>query len=274
MEAKVFLDFSSAVWDEAHFQTDAKFHYKLKSEVILFIQAFEKCSILKLVARAELLNNIIGWFPYNITNRPDLYDFKRRATTFISQRFSDSISYKAINKAVICNPNFCCNYFDESLKTEIRYLIAEMHYNDDTHIFCTFRTRWDWHKKQGLSTNLSNRKHTTVIHEVGKPTVKDLYFNTIRNIFEHNPKHDSNKSVYYIGNEKVNPLSCYDERSGDTTLPQKLLDIAVPFGNELYSFDTENKTFVCFKKTKDNIYHGYDEDLKNVPQKIREEFHK
>jgi hypothetical protein len=275
MEAKVFLDFSSVVWDENHFKTDETFHYKLASEVMLFMKAFESCNNLKFVARTELLQNVVKLFPYNMTNgKSELYDFRKRSLQFLSNRFGNIVTYNISEKAIRSIPNFCYEYFAESLKIEIRYLITEMHDCEDTHIFCTFRTRWDSFDKQNLGKNAANKKHPTIIHEAQKPTVEDYYLKEIRNIFEHNPKHDSNKGIYYVGKEKVNPLSCYDERNGDTTIPQKLLDIAIPHSNELYSFDTNNKTFVCFKKTKDNIYHGYNEDIKNVPQKIREEFHK
>jgi hypothetical protein len=271
METKVFLDFSSVIWDENHFKTDTAFHYKLASEVVLFIQAFESCNNLKLIARAELLSNAVGKIPI-VSKSSDLFDFRKRATTFISQRFSDSIVHEVINKTVICNPNFCCDYFDESLKTEIRSLIVEMHYNEDTHVFCTFRTRWNWYRKQNSLNNTSNKKHTTVIHEVSKPTVKDLYFNTIRNIFEHNAKHDKNKGKRIESGNWVFPLSCFD--GTDTDIPQRLLDSAIQYENEFYNYDDVNQTFVCFKNHLNNKYHGYDEDLNKVPQKIREEFHK
>jgi hypothetical protein len=282
MEAKVVLDISSIVWDESDFNTNAILHYKLASEVILFIQAFENCQNLKLVARVELLSNAMSLFPHKITNRRELFDFKRRTKQFLSNRFRDFVSYD-IDSAVVCSqPNICCDYFSPDLKTEIGYLITEIHNNSEKHFFCTFSTRWQDDKN--LKTNNGNEKeHHTVIHKNSSPTIEEYYFNNIRSIFEHNSKHDSCKGVYYdIKGEKINPLSCYDERKKDIKIPQELLDNSKKIGSERYSYDTQNKTFVCFKSHSDRKYHGYDlydeditdNDLRIVLQKIRKEFQK
>ncbi|GHT24767.1 hypothetical protein FACS189430_10280 [Bacteroidia bacterium] len=271
MTAKIVLDISSIVWDENDFNTNQSSYYTLKSEVSLFIQAFEKCSNLIFVAREELLNEIQSLFPYKILNEHKMFDFQRLVLQFLSAK--RNVSYTAISSNIISSPNICCTYFSGNLKEEIGYLITEMHNSFDKHIFCTFSTLWQ--NNGNLKTNNGNQKeHYTVIHGNTNSTIENYYLQNIRNIFEHNPKHDSNKGVYYLGNEKVNPLSCYNERSGDTAIPQSLLDIAIPCNDEFYSFDTKNKTFVCFKNTTDNIYHGYDEDINDVPPKIREEFHK
>jgi hypothetical protein len=194
---------------------------------------------------------------------------------FLGVPFSNIVSYDINNKAIRSIPNFCYEYFAESLKIEVRYLIAEMHDCVDTHVFCTFRTRWDSLNKQNTSNdNITRKKHPTIIHEREKVTVKDYYLKNIRNIFEHNPKHDSSKGIHYDGQEKVYPLSCYNERKGDGAIPQNFLDDAIQYGSDFYNYDDVNRTFVCFKSHLDNKYHGYDEDIKNVPQKIREEFHK
>jgi hypothetical protein len=271
MEAKIFLDFSSVVWDENHFKTDAELHHILANEVIIFIHAFESCNNLKFVARTELLQNVMTLFPYNITKRPDLFDFKKKTMMFLSNRFSDIVSYDISNKIIRSNPDFCYDYFAESLKIEVRYLIAEMHDCVDTHVFCTFRTRWDSLNKQNTS-NDTCKKHSTIIHEKGKITVEDYYLKNIRNIFEHNPKHDRKKGKRQENGVSVYPLTCFDGL--DSTIPQSLLDDAIQYGSDFYNYDDVNRTFVCFKSHLDNKYHGYDEDIKNVPQKIREEFHK
>ncbi|MDR2929162.1 MAG: hypothetical protein LBV41_13345, partial [Cytophagaceae bacterium] len=274
MEAKVVLDMSSIVWDENHFQTDPALHYNLAREVILFIQAFESCRNLRLVARTELLNNALNLFPYNIAkNRRELFDFKRRTQMFLSNRLSNSVSYGIDSTVINSQPNICCSYFAPDLKTEIGYLITEMHNNSEKHIFYTFATRWQ--SNNNLKTiNGGEKEHQTVIHKDSSSTIEKYYLNNVGNVFEHNPKHDSCKGKRKEGGEWIYPLSCYDERKKDTSAPQQLLDIARQYGGEYYSYDTHNCTFVCFKNHQDNKYHGYDEDLNNVPQKIREEFHK
>jgi len=273
MVAKVVLDISSVVWDEIDFNKNSTSHYKLASEVILFIQAFENCQNLKLVARAELLSNAISLFPYKISKRNELFDFKRRTKQFLSNRFRDFISYDIDSTVVNSKPNICYSYFSHDLKTEIGYLITEIHNNFEKHIFCTFGTRWQ--NNQNLKTiNDEEKEHYTVIHKDASPTIEEYYLKNVRNIFEHNSKHDSSKGKRKENDEWVYPLSCYDERKKDTTIPQQLLDSAKLCGNEYYNYDTYNKTFVCFKNHGNNFYHGHDEDLYNVPQKIKEDIFK
>ena len=272
MEAKVVLDISSVVWDENNFNSNPSSYYILKSEIFLFIQAFKKCSNLKFVARKELLNNIMNLFPYKICNEHKMYDFQKLVLHFLSTK--RNASYTNINNSSVYSiPNICYSYFSTDLQTEICYLITEIHSSADNYIFCTFRTCWQ--NNSDLQTNNGNPKtHQTVVHEDAKPTIQDYYLNNIRNVFEHSEKHDSNKGKRKENNEWIYPLSCYDERVKDTTIPQQLLDIAKQYEDEYYCYDTKNRTFVCFKRHKDNKYHGYDEDIKNVPRKIREEFHK
>ena len=272
MDAKVVLDISSVVWDESDFNTNKVLHYKLASEVIIFLQAFESCNNLKFISRSEMLQNITSSFPYKLTNNPQLFDFRKRTQQFLSNRYRDFITFDAEEIAVNSIPDICYDYFSDALKIEIRYLLSEMH-KSKNHIFCTFATRWqndDKLKTIGATT----KAHDTIVHGVDKQTIKDFYENTFRNIFDHNPKHDSLKGVYFIGSEKVNPLSCYDERKADTTIPQKYLDDAIQHEKDLFNYDDKNQTFVRFKKHKGNKYHGYNEDIDKVPQKIKEKFHK
>jgi len=267
MAAKIVLDISSVVWNENHFNTNRAFYYALKNEVFLFLNAFENCNNLRLVAREDLLNEIRVLFPYNICNDHSMYDFQRLVLQFLTTK--RNLSYSAINSTVNVVPNICYSYFSTDLQTEIGYLITEIHNNFDNYIFCTFSTCWQ--NNSNLQTNNGSSKiHKTIIHEDTKPTIQDYYLKHIRNIFEHNEKHDSNKGKRKENNEWIYPLSCYDERKKDTTIPQQLLDVARQCGNEYYSYDTINQTFVCFKSHLDNKFHGYDEDYDNVPQSIKD----
>jgi len=271
MEAKIVLDISSLVWDQNQFCTDDPFYYALRREVALFLNAFENCNSLKFVARKSLLNEIRCLFPYNICDEHNMYDFQRLVLHFLATK--RNLSYEAVSSTANATPRICHSYFSTNLQTEIGYLITEIHGSSDNYIFCTFRTCWQ--NNSDLQTNNGNLKtHKTIIHEDAKPTIQDYYLNNIRNVFEHNEKHDSNKGKRKENGEWIYPLSCYDERKKDIAIPQQLLDIAKQYGNEYYSYDTPNETFVCFKNHKDNKYHGYDEDIKNVPRKIKEEFHK
>ena len=270
MGAKVVLDISSVVWNEQDFNTNQTPYYALASEFIIFLQAFESCNQLLFVARNELINEIREQFPYSIPNSAQLVTFKRRALQFLSSK--RVVSYNINNQAICSIPNICHNYFSDTLKVEVKYLLSEMH-NAENYIFCTFRTCWQ--NNSNLQTNNGNSNtHKTIIHEDTEPTIQDYYLKHIQNVFEHNEKHDSNKGKRKENNEWIYPLSCYDVRKKDTTIPQQLLDVAKQCGDEYYSYDTVNQTFVCFKNHQDNKYHGYDEDIENVPSQIKNTFHK
>jgi len=270
MVAKIVLDISSLVWDENDFYTNQTQYYSLTSEFIVFLQAFESCNQLLFVARNEMLNEIRGQFPYSIPNSAQLITFKRRALQFLSnKRF---VSYNINNQSINSIPDICHDYFSDTLRLEVKYLLSEIH-SAGNYIFCTFSSRWNTTDKLKTASS-TTKEHQTVIHGDGNQTIQDFYNTTFRNIFEHNYKHDSNKGVYYEGAEKVNPLSCYNERLADTTVPQNLLDNAIKFNDEFYNYDTVNQTFVCFKNHQNNKYYGYDEDIKKVTPQIKNTFHK
>lgn len=268
MEAKVVLDISSVVWDEQDFNTNQTSYYTLASEFVVFLQAFESCNQLLFVARNELINEIRKQFPYSIPNSAQLLTFKKRTLQFLSNK--RIVSYNIANNLNINSiPDICHNYFSDTLKVEVKYLLSEMH-NSNNCIFCTFSSRWTTDNLK--TTNSTTKEHKTIIHGSGNQTIQDFYNNTFRNIFEHNSKHDRTKGRRVENGEIVSPLSCFD--GSNNSIPQAFLDTAKPFNNDFYNWDDVNKTFVCFKNHLNNLYHGYDEDTSNVPLKIKEEFHK
>ena len=140
-------------------------------------------------------------------------------------------------------------------------------HNTENYIFCTFSSCWN--TTNNLKTvNSTTKEHQTIIHGNANPTIQDFYNTTFRNIFEHNPKHDRTKGKRIENGETVSPLSCFDGSNND--IPQILLDEATYCNGDFYAWDSNNKTFVCFKSHLDNKFHGYDEDYDNVPQSIKD----
>ena len=268
MEAKLVLDISSIVWDKSDFDTNQTQYYSLASEFVIFLKAFESCNHLLIVARNELLNEVRGQFPYSIPNSAQLITFKRRALQFLTNK--RVVSYNISNQNISSIPDISRNYFSDTLKLEVKYLLSEMH-NAENYIFCTFSSRWNTTDKL-KTVNSTTKEHKTIIHGNANPTIQDFYNTTFRNIFVHNPKHDRTKDKRIENGEIISPLSCFD--GINTDIPQTLLDSAIQFNNEFYNYDTENQTFVCFKSHQDNKYHGYDEDIKSVPPQIKNIFHK
>ncbi len=277
----VAIDISSIIWDKEYFEQDKTSYCQLANEVLEFIDIFEQVNA-QFVMRQELLDEILSSFPFELmSNIPYFKEFRTNVYKFFSKT-SDIIDYEnVINSELITIPNILLPHFSETATTEYKYLIREMHTTDNHIIFCTFSSIWV-NDNNNLKTKCSSieKEYNTIIHP--KENI-ETYINLSKKQFEHNSKHDSCKGVYYDdkGN-KINPLSCYDERKKDIKNPQQLLDNAKLFGNNFYNYDVVNRTFVCFKSHSDKKYHGYDlydEDitddaLRIVLQKIRKEFHK
>src|SRR5690606_25436029 len=91
------------------------------------------------------------------------------------------------------------------------------------------------------------------------PSVHEKVLSKFKKIFEHNPKHNKYKSSpHAFHGEKISRLSCYNDRKGDTTAAQNLIDRSVELKNHYYAYDLKNKTYVKFVKSRKNIFHGYD----------------
>jgi len=266
----VVLDIASIIWDKKQFERDASVYYQLADEISVFIDAFETVG-LNLLIRQNLLDEILQSFPFDLTSDKAYFkEFRTIAYSFLS-KISDIVEYEEIQNSTIATiPSILQNHYSSTTKLECTYLIQEMHTNEQNVIFCTFSAIWNNGKLQSQNGNLT-KCYDTLIHPNNN---LETYLKSISKQFDHNSKHDSCKGIHYIGNEKVNPLSCYNERIGDKTIPQQLLDIAMPFRNNFYSWDKNNQTYVCFKNHQDNKYHGYDEDIKNVPPQIKNTFHK
>lgn len=265
----VVLDIASIIWNKKQFESDASVYYQLADEISVFIDTFENVS-LNILIRQNLLDEILNSFPFDLTsNKAHFKEFRTVAYSFLS-RISDIVEYNEVTDNISTKPNIIHEYYSDITNLECKYLIKEIHTTTQNVVFCTFSAIWNNGNLQSQNENLT-KCYDTVIHPNNN---LKTYLKSISKQFEHNSKHDSAKGVYYIDDEKVNPLRCYNERIADKTIPQQLLDIAMPFRNNFYSWDENNQTYVCFKKHKDNHYHGYDEDIENVPQTIRKEFHK
>ena len=273
----VAIDISSIIWNKEYFEQDKTSYCQLADEVLDFIDVFEQVNA-KFVMRQELLDEILLSFPFELTsNISHFKEFRTNVYKFLS-KISDIVGYEnIIISELVSIPNILFPHFSEIATTECKYLIREMHTTANHIAFCTFSSIWT---SGNLKTKCSNseKEYVTIIH----PTENiETYINSLKKQFEHNSKHDSCKGVYYdVKGKKINPLSCYDERKKDMKIPQELLDNSKKIGNERYSYDRQNRTFVCFKPHSDRKYHGYDiydEDitdnaLRIVLQKIKEEF--
>ena len=264
----IALDISSVVWDRIKYNNDSTCYYDLANEVLLFIDSFDKLEV-DLWIQQELLDEVLIAFPFDITdNNPHYTEFKTNVFGFLS-RITNTIGRENINIPIITtNPNIFYTHFSATMLVEYRYLIYKIHISKDPVIFCTFNAIWNDGKLNTICNN-HPKQHETVIHQTDPVYSIELFLNSLKKKFEHNSKHDSEKGIHYEGDKIVYPLSCFDERKRDNTDPQELLDNAIKCGKDFYAYDNKNKTYVRFKPHGNNCYHGHDENINNVPLKIK-----
>ena len=262
----IVIDISSVVWNNEYFEQNNAPYYQLADEVMEFIDSLKKIDA-KFLMRQELLDEIILSFPFELTSNTS--HFKEFRTVFYKflTKISDVIDYETtVHSELVTIPNILHPHFSEPITVEYKYLIREMHTTANHIVFCTFSAIWASDK---LKTKCKNKEkeHDTIIHPIENI---NTYINSFKKHFDHNPKHDRNKGKRIENGEWVHPLSCFD--GIDKSVPQELLNKAIQCENDFYSYDKENKTFVCFKNHLNNLYHGYDEEINNVPQEIRRKF--
>jgi hypothetical protein len=120
--------------------------------------------------------------------------------------------------------------------------------------------------------------HKTVVADEG--TSLEDFFSSFEMSFEHHAKHDKSihktRDAWEASDNKdgfVSQLSCY---CGNTDKPQKLLDLRYKKPDNksfYYSYDADNNVYVVFRKTRNNIYHAYDEyNIEKVPHEVKKSF--
>lgn len=263
----VAIDISSIIWNKEYFEQDKTSYCQLAFEVLDFIDIFEQVNA-KFVMRQELLDEILFSFPFELTdNIPYFKEFRTNVYKFLS-RVSDIGDYEsAIDSELVTIPNILLPHFSETATTECKYLIREMHTTDNHIVFCTFSSIWENDNNLKIKCSRTEKEYDTIIHP--KKNI-ETYISLSKKQFEHNPKHG--KISRTVDNNVISPLSCFDGK--DKSIPQKLLDTATQYKDDFFNYDDINETYVRFRNHKDNLYHGYDEIINNVPSKIRKEFHK
>jgi len=264
----VAIDISSIIWDKEYFEHDKTSYCQLADEVLGFINVFEQVNA-KFVMRQELLDEILLSFPFELTSSVSYFkEFRANVYKFLS-KISDIIGYEnIINRELVTIPNILHPHFSGIVITEYKYLIREMHTTNNHIVFCTFSSIWE--SDNNLKTKCSSieKEYDTIVHP--KENI-ETYINSLKKQFDHNPKH--RRASRIVGNNvTISPLSCFDGK--DITKPQALLDKAIEYENSFYYYDKDNDTYVRFKRHLNNLYHGFDVSINEIPQKIIEEIQK
>jgi hypothetical protein len=277
MNFNAVIDTAAFIWNEDLYSKDQTLFYKLASDLIIFVEVFEKESP-TIFLRNDLLIEMRNSFPWDLTaNKPYFKEFKTIVYAFLSKLPDNIIEFDGnILDGLVSGPNIIYSYYNKEVEQEIAFLISEIHSNSTQTLYFTFSPIWE--EKRQLTTKIKeqSRVHQTIIYPDD-----DLFavFASFKPIFEHNSKHDKSKGPRTENGEIISPLTCFDNliHPPNNSIPQGILDKAMKesgLSHKLFGYDEVNETFVCFQSHDKNKYHGYDVDTSNVPHPIQKHFGK
>lgn len=270
MSLMAAIDLSTFIWDQAEYDdfSRRKDYYRLISIAQAIYRRVEAQKI-SILFRSQLLGLINGHFPYNMTGNiaKDIgIDFQELTFSFLTK--VTWIPYDDNVNLISSNPVLHRTFFNTDINSEVQNKICYLYNNiSSEHKYIVFCLFYDY---QG-NLELTNGKGTIEVDTLCYNSEEDVnhFFDRYRIKFVHNPKHDE-----YNSGGAVSPLSCYNERSGDTSKAQALLDSAFHFQGNYYNFDNEHRVYVKFAKTKGFEYHGYDITTSGIPHEVKKRFNK
>lgn len=283
MNFHTVLDISSIIWDRDDYNANKHQYYGLMNSALKLLDKLKKEQP-KILVREELLSELIGNFPFDEV--PDnFYEFGISVYDFLGAVGSNVVTYPDnVIPDIVSIPNLVKSHYNASTQDEVYYLISAIHTDDETdNVYFTFQYLWGENEGK-LKTQVEEdiKEHETVICDKGTE-LKD-FFDKLKPVFKHNPKHDKTPYNDRVAWEKAenkdsfpSRLSCYNGIDNDR--PQELLDDAQKYGYRYYNYDDENETWVTFqpdgKRTDNRDYHGYDEyDSDRIPNELRKHFNR
>jgi len=251
----IVIDPSILIWNVDDYNLNITKYYDIQANIILLIESLEKYRPIILM-RQELLNEILNNIPYTLINN----SLRSRLLSFLTKINNQILTYK-ITKAFETKsvPEIIKNYYLESTKKEISYLLTEIHLKKI--LFLTFTEFWDNNYSFLKTINISENEHFTFISN--KETKFLDFFEKQKPIFIHNPKHDRIKKHPSNKGFNVSKLSCYD--GVNNKYVQELLESSIEFEKYYYNYDFKNKVFVIFENNIQNQFSGFDILESEVP---------
>lgn len=290
MQYNAVIDVSSIIWDREDYETNKHDYYNLLFSISSFLTKLlkEKPTIL---IRDELLLKMASTFPAREIPS-EFWAIVGQVYSFLGKSESKFRSYPDnITAHLISIPSLLNTYFDISVKAEVNYLISKIHTDEeDENVYFTFEYLWG--ENGQLKTQLGPivKEYQTVVADrkvvldITK-TELDVFFASLRPVFEHNRKHDktgyNSREFWEKSDNKlgfVSQLSCYN--GYDTIKPQEILNKRYPqkIDSRYIGYDEDNGVFVVFRNHGENKYHGYDEynedNHEKIPLKVRAHFNK
>lgn len=257
MRPYAVLDIATLIWDVDHFQANRPGYYTLMEQLPEVFDGILQKRI-HVLLRGELSEEIYHYFPYR--QLPNEYQgFQTSTMYFLSH--ANLVRFPGDDDpSVSCDPELLKEHYDDSTKQELRYLVSYLHQaNTDNNKILSFRVCWG----DAGDLELTNSHQLTIRTLLcDNPDEHPAILDSVRRIFEHNPKHNAYKASEdeYFG-RRISGLSCYNERTGDSAEAQALLDKAFEYRGGLFSYDERHQTFVRFVPTGGNKYHAFDVEL-------------
>lgn len=278
MDNFVAIDTSAVIWDVNDFETNKHHYYSLAKEFSNLLEEYQKIDI-KVLLRRELQNEMYVFISSQLLN--EYYYIAQTFFSFFDRIANKLVSYPNANASNLTSiPNQEKSYFNPNTIREVKYLLSEIHYNANDISYFTFEYLWNGNNKLKTSVNQEEKEHNTIIAD--RDNELQEFLDNIIPRFEHNPKHDctdyNSKDQWlrlqaHDRSSFVSQLSCYCDR--DINKPRKILDDRYPklIDDCYYGWDKNNEIFVVFRKTRNNIFHAYDEyDINRIPKKVKEHF--
>jgi len=272
------IDTSAVVWDMVNFNDNRHNYYQLVRGVNNLFNALQNIQI-NILLRTELQQEMINTFPYSELPS-EFYDVGKTFYSFFDKMGKNLLNYGANDiQNLTSEPKQVKEYFKQNIKKEVGFLLSEMHRSNKTIDYFSFEYLWG-NRNLRTKKNGNEKEYRTIICDRNNNLQE--YFNGITPTFEHNSKHDktqynSKEQWLSLSNDQkrdfVSRLSCYNGR--DIIEPQRLLSKRYPklIDNCYYSYDEINEVYVVFRKTRNNIFHAYDEyDINKIPKAVKKQF--
>lgn len=273
------LDISAIIWDKEDYSENNHHYYTFLPKLSELLIKLERSNT-RILMRSTLLGEMVNEFPYSLLPN-ELWASSAQVYSFLGNIGSIIINYNdSTVDGITSFPNQVKSYFSNNVKTEVNYLLTEIHTKfNKQNTFFSFSSLFNCTDSLQTTINCQKKVHRTIIAD--KEDILENFLSSFHLIFKHSQKHDKaehkTREAWNNTDEKndfESQLSCYD---GDSTGSQELLDTRYNklFGNKYYySYDSINEVYVVFRMTNNNIYHAYDMyDIERVPQEVKEHFH-
>ena len=263
------IDISTFIWCKNDFENNKNQYYELLAVIPTIYESIKSFKI-PVLMRQKLYSQIMDDFPYNEA-REISYEFEYLTLSFLAN--TDWFLYdETINNTITSVPILNKQHFSNSIQTETQSQIVHLFQNgkNPEHKFISHKYFFN-HNNNLLVSN--QQQNTVEIDTLCYNFESEItqFFERHKIKFKHNPKHNR-----YNAGGIVSPLSCYNERTGDVTKAQKLLETACSVGKNKYNWDKDNNVYVQFAQSNDGTYHGFDvsDEKNNVPYQIKSKFNK